>query len=113
MYSWGGGGGGVGQKFPNDEKNFRIFNGIQRHEGVCYPENEDAICKQKYAYIKHKGRTRAEGPRKFLNLESLKCHFLDFGDVLTEFWWSENSVLVRRNLQFAYNLVVLNARRRI
>jgi hypothetical protein len=22
---------------------------------------------------------RAEGPRKFLNLESLKCHFLDFG----------------------------------
>ena len=21
---------------------------------------------------------RAEGPRKFLNLESLKCHFLDF-----------------------------------
>jgi hypothetical protein len=23
--------------------------------------------------------TRAEGPRKFLNLESLKCHFLDFG----------------------------------
>ena len=22
---------------------------------------------------------RAEGPRKFLNLESPKCHFLDFG----------------------------------
>ena len=30
-------------------------------------------------------RTRAEGPRKFLNLESLKCHFLDSGEVLTEF----------------------------
>jgi hypothetical protein len=28
---------------------------------------------------------RAEGPRKFLNLESLKCHFLDFGEDLTEF----------------------------
>jgi hypothetical protein len=24
-------------------------------------------------------RARAEGPKKFLNLESLKCHFLDFG----------------------------------
>jgi hypothetical protein len=24
-------------------------------------------------------KERAEGPRKFLNLESLKCHFLDFG----------------------------------
>ena len=53
-------------------------------------------------------RTRAEGPRKFLNVESLKCHFLNFGEVLTEFRWSENSVLVCRNLQFAYNLVVLN-----
>jgi hypothetical protein len=28
---------------------------------------------------------RAEGLRKFLNLESLKCHFLDFGEDLTEF----------------------------
>ena len=44
MYSWGG----VGQKFSNDEKNFRIFHGIRSHEGVCYPENEDAIYKQKY-----------------------------------------------------------------
>jgi hypothetical protein len=44
MYSWGG----VGQKFPNDEKNFRIFHDIRSHEGVCYPENEDAIYKQKY-----------------------------------------------------------------
>jgi hypothetical protein len=24
-------------------------------------------------------------PRKFLNLESLQCHFLDFGEDLTEF----------------------------
>ena len=44
------------------------------------------------------------GPRKFLNFESLKCHFLDFGEVLTECGWSEKSVLVCRNLQFAYNL---------
>jgi hypothetical protein len=51
------------------------------------------------------------GPRKFLNLESLKCHFLDFGEDLTEFCWSENSVLVCRNLQFVYNLVVLNGRK--
>ena len=42
MYS-GGGGGGVGQKFPNDEKNFRIYHGILSHEGVCYSENEDAM----------------------------------------------------------------------
>ena len=27
---------------------------------------------------------RAEGQRKFLNLESLKCHFLDFGKDLIE-----------------------------
>ena len=58
-------------------------------------------------------RTRAEGPKKFLNLDPLKCRFLDFGEVLTEFRWSENSVLVCRNLQFAYSLVVLNGRRRI
>jgi hypothetical protein len=42
-------------------------------------------------------RTRAVGSSY---LESLKCHFLDFGEDLTEFWWSENSVLVCRNLQF-------------
>jgi hypothetical protein len=64
--------------------------------GVCYPENEDAIYKEKYAYFTHRHiteacsteesffllgglKTKAEGPRKFLNLESLKCHFLDFG----------------------------------
>jgi hypothetical protein len=29
--------------------------------------------------------TRAESPRKFLNFDSLKCHFLDFGEVLTVF----------------------------
>jgi hypothetical protein len=47
MYSWGGrgGGGGVGQIFPNNEKHFRIFYGMRSHEGVCYPENEDAIYK--------------------------------------------------------------------
>ena len=42
MYSWGG----VGKKFPNDEENFRIFHGIRSHEGVSYPENEDAIYKK-------------------------------------------------------------------
>jgi hypothetical protein len=41
------------------------------------------------------------GGRKFFNLESLKCHFLDFGEDLTEFWWSENSVLICQNLQFS------------
>ena len=54
MYSWGGGGGGVG-----DEKKFRIFHGIRSHEGVCYPENEDAIYKQKYAYFTHRHITEA------------------------------------------------------
>ena len=97
MYSWRG----VGQKFPNDKKNFRIFYGIRSHEGVCYPGKEDAIYKQIYTYFTHRhiteacsdvgssfllgAETRAECPRKFLNLESLKCHFLDFGEVLTEF----------------------------
>jgi hypothetical protein len=28
-------------------------------------------------------KARAKSPRKFLNLESLKCHFLDFGEDLT------------------------------
>jgi hypothetical protein len=50
MYSWWG----IGQKFPNVEKSFRIFHGIRSHEGVCYPENEDAIYKQKYAYFTHR-----------------------------------------------------------
>jgi hypothetical protein len=62
MYSWGGGGGGgggVGQKFPNVENNFRIFYGIRSHESVCYPENEDAIYKQKYAYFTHRHITEA------------------------------------------------------
>ena len=62
MYSWGGGGGGgggVGQTFPNDEQNFRIFHGIRSDEGVCYPENEDAIYKQKYAYFTHRHITEA------------------------------------------------------
>jgi hypothetical protein len=54
MYSWG-----VGHKFPNDEKNFRIFYDLWSHEGVCYPENEDAIYKQKYAYFTHRRITEA------------------------------------------------------
>jgi hypothetical protein len=92
MYSLGGGG-GVGQKFPNDEKNFRIYHGILSHEYVCYSENEDAIYKQKDAYFTYRSSAVGSfcllgaengGPRKFLNFESLKCHFLDFGEVLTE-----------------------------
>ena len=60
IYSWRGGGGGVGQKFPNDENNFRIFHGIRSHEGVCYPENGDAIYKHKYsAYLTHRHITVA------------------------------------------------------
>jgi hypothetical protein len=58
-------------------------------------------------------KNEVKGPKKFLNLESLIWHFLDFGKVLTEFWWSENSVLICRNLQYTCNFVVLNGRRRI
>jgi hypothetical protein len=43
MYSWGGG--SVG-------KNFRMTKKMS--EDVCYPENEDAIYKQKYAYFTHR-----------------------------------------------------------
>jgi hypothetical protein len=42
-------------------------------------------CRRKLLLLGRGLRTGAEGPRKFLNLESLKCHFLDFGEVLTEF----------------------------
>ena len=47
-------------------------------------------CRRKLFFIGGGGgaeseAARALGPRKFLNLESLKCHFLDFGEVLTEF----------------------------
>jgi hypothetical protein len=35
------------------------------------------------------------------------------GEVLTEFWKSGNRVLVCQNVQFAYNLIELNERRRI
>jgi hypothetical protein len=55
-------------------------------------------------------KARAKGPRKFLNLESLKCHFLDFGGRFDRIW-SENSVLVCRNLQFSST--INNGRRRI
>jgi hypothetical protein len=50
MYSWEGE--VVGQIFPNNEKNFRVFHGIRSHDGVCNPENEDAIYKEKYAYLR-------------------------------------------------------------
>jgi hypothetical protein len=42
------------QKFPNDEKNFRKFHDIRSHEDICYPENEGAIHKQKYACFTHR-----------------------------------------------------------
>jgi hypothetical protein len=41
------------------QKNFRIFHGIRSHEGVCYPENEDAIYKQKYTYFTQRHITEA------------------------------------------------------
>jgi hypothetical protein len=79
----------------------KISEYFMTYENVCYPENEDAIYKQKNAYFTHRRiteacsavgisfllglRTKAKGPKKFFNLESLKCHFLDFGKVLTEF----------------------------
>jgi hypothetical protein len=60
-YSWGGG--GVGQKFPNNEKKFLIYHGIRSHEGACYPENGDAILnKHKYAYFTHR------------HYSSMQCH---------------------------------------
>jgi hypothetical protein len=88
MYSWGGGvgwgGGGIGQKFPNDEKNFRIFHGIRSQEGVCYPEKEaktqftnknthilrtyisqkHAVCRRKLFLI----GSRKRGPKALRNL---------------------------------------------
>jgi hypothetical protein len=45
---WGGGAGVQAKNFRIMKKKFRIFHGIRSHEGVCYPENEDAIYKQKY-----------------------------------------------------------------
>jgi hypothetical protein len=103
--------GRVGQKFPNDEKNFRIFHGIRKHRFEVFKGffRELSQYKQKYSYFMHRHITDwsnkpkniyrfqcrrkhfwlggggrgvwkgAEGPRKLLNLESLKCHFLDLG----------------------------------
>ena len=44
-------------------------------------------CRGKLFFIGGGGvlKTGTEGPRKFFNLESLKCNFLDFGEDLTEF----------------------------
>ena len=77
-------------------------------------------CRRKLFLIRGP-ETEERRPEEILNLESLKFHFLDFGEDLTEFCWSENSVLVCRNLQFnvlvcrnlqfAYNLGVRNGRR--
>ena len=45
MYSWGG----VGQKFPNDQKISEYFMAYEATKVfACYPENEDAIYKQKF-----------------------------------------------------------------
>jgi hypothetical protein len=54
MYSWG-----CRAKISECRKKFRIFHGLRSHEGVCYPENEDAIYKQKYAYFTHRHITEA------------------------------------------------------
>jgi hypothetical protein len=42
----------------------------------------------------------AEGPRKILNLESLKCHFLDFGGRFDRLIRKQRRNLCR-NLQFS------------
>jgi hypothetical protein len=82
-------------------------------------------CRRKLFLIGLGGGAENEGqrPDEIFKFRVLKCHFLDFGEDLTEFCWSENSVLVCRNLQFSvlvcrnlqfvYSLVVLNGRRRI
>jgi hypothetical protein len=85
MYSWGG---GVGQKFPNDEAT-KVF-AIRKMKKQFTNKNTHILridVLQKHAVQEHAVlffigglRTWAEGPRKFLNLESLKCHFLDFGE---------------------------------
>jgi hypothetical protein len=56
---------------------------------IFYAQTLQKQCHRKLFFIGLK--TRAEGTRTFLNLESLKCHFLDFGEVLTEFLWSETA----------------------
>jgi hypothetical protein len=37
----------------------KISEYFMTYEGVCYPENEDAIYKQKYAYFTHRHITEA------------------------------------------------------
>jgi hypothetical protein len=37
----------------------KISEYFMAYEGVCYPENEDAIYKQKYAYFTHRHITEA------------------------------------------------------
>ena len=45
-------------------------------------------------------KARAEGPRKFLNRESLKCHFLDFREDFERILMVRKQRFVRLNLQF-------------
>ena len=91
MYSWGRGGGGVGQKFPNDEKNFRIFHGIAYEATKVF-----AIRKMKTQFTKkntHILRTdilRSLQCRKKLFFRVSEMPFPGlWGEVLTEFWWSD------------------------
>jgi hypothetical protein len=42
-----------------------------------------------------KARANCKGPRQFLNLESLKCHFLDFN------WGRFNRILMVRKQRFS------------
>ena len=66
----------------------------QHNSNACIGLHNAPIHTTAVAYIRAVGSSfrlggglkgRAEGPRKFFNLESLKCHFLDFGEDLTEF----------------------------
>ena len=95
MYSWGG----VRQKFRNDENNSEYFMAYEatkvfaiRKMKTQFSNKNTHIYAQTYyrsmlyePLFDWRLRTRAKGPRKFLNLESQKCHFLNFGQVLTEF----------------------------
>jgi hypothetical protein len=68
---------------------------LQHNSNTCIGLHNEPIHTAAGAYIRAVGnsfrlgapglKARAEGPWKFLNLESLKCHFLAFGEDLTEF----------------------------
>ena len=83
MYSWGG----VGKKFPNDEKNFRIFHGIRSHEGICYPENIFRRPPPPPRRQKNFGQCTILGVQKFFG------HTKIFRDIIQIFQISQNNTI--------------------